>query len=460
MVAETRKVWGREINILTPWRTLYNFFTSIKLALILIVFLTIGTVLGVTVLEEVFSSWWFLVMVATFFINTLFCTFRQISRTRREIYRAARGEWKPLPRCKEMFTVETADYQAVADRIAGLLRGCRYRVQERKLGKCIFLSGSKFKWGYWGIVIFHLGLLVIIVGGFLTFTTSFWGSFFVPEGMAFTDKHDNYVVVKQGSLYPKGHQNFKIRLDDVVLKYNKAGLLRDYTAKVTILEQAKEVKHGVVSGPTPLQYKGLILYKKLYGYAPGLTLTTPGGEKKQFRVVLDTSMHGEHIRHQGDFRLPGTVFDVSAAFFPDLAYAGRENPGLEAHRENDPGLLLTIKNDRETIYRGRLPLKSSIEFRDYSLSFDNYIKWYGFSVVKDRGITVVFTGFWITLLGTAIIYLLIPREMGVNLTKADGKILLTVLGRTNKYQHLFLEGEFAELLSGIKRELEQGVIGR
>ena len=97
----------------------------------------------------------------------------------------------------------------------------------------------------------------------------------------------------------------------------------------------------------------------------------------------------------------------------------------------------------------------SIEVLGYTLALDNFLPWYGFMVVKDRGITLAFTGFWIILLGSAMIYLLVPREIGVNVEKRDGKLVCTVTGRTGKYRHLFAE-EFLRVAAALENRLTGG----
>ena len=326
---------------MSGWRPVVNALSSVKLALFLIAAITTGSILGATVVREAFSSWWFLSTAGAFLINACCCTLRQLSRTRTRVSRVIRGDWEPSPFYgRKMVLDDQGDPEQVGETVAGVLRAGRYRVRQKSGERGSFYWGSKCLGGCWGIIVFHLGLLVVVIGGFTSLAAAFRGAFFLLEGEVFTDRHDGYVTVQQGAWYPQDHRNFQIRLDEVVLTYNNQGLLRDYTGRVTILENGKAVKQGTVSGPAPLHYRGMIIYKKLYGYAPGFTVTAPGGQASKFRVALDTSMHGEvpWIRHEGDFRLPGTLLDVEALFYPDMAFAWpRPDPGNTPADRPGPG---------------------------------------------------------------------------------------------------------------------------
>ncbi|MHB1418943.1 MAG: cytochrome c biogenesis protein ResB [Bacillota bacterium] len=440
---------------MSGWRPVFNFLASVKLAMVLLIAFTAALIAGATIYKNVFGSWWFVAVVGVFLINTCCCTVRQISRARTRIYKTAMGNWSSSPRFTgKMFIDDQVDPDVVVETAANIMRKHHYRVRERPRDQGIFVWGSKFSWGYFSATVFHLGLLVVVIGGLISLTTHFRGAFYALEGSVFTDQHDAYITTNEGLFYPKEHRDFQIRVDDVILKYDNKGLLRDFMSKVTILEKGKEVKKGLVSGPAPFKYKQMIFYKKRFGYAPGMTIRTPDGKETKFRVVMDTSMYDDWIRHKGEFRIPGTLYDVEAYFYADLAYSDKD-PTLETHRIKSPGLTLKVKRDREKVFQGKLPLQGKVRFDNYTLSFDNYRDWYGLTVVKDWGIPVVFTGFLILIMGAAMIYLLVPRDIAVHLVKQEQRLVLTIHGRTGKYHHLF-EEELQHLKNNLQNNLKQG----
>ena len=431
--------------------------SSVKLALVLIIALTSASIAGSVGVKNVFSSWWFIALGLAFFINTLFCTCQKVVKAYRLFVTYRRGEGNPPAEAAGRWSAqERVEPDQLVSAATRLLRKRRYIVQETASGRSIVVWGRKNGYGRWGASIFHVGLLIVIIGGLITLSTKFWGSFVVLEGGTFVDKHEKYVYTQKGLWAPEEHRYFEVKLEKVNLHVRPNGELHDYMAEITIFENGKPVQRGLVSGPTPVYYKEIIIYKRLWGYAPGMMLTWKDGRKVPFRWVLDTTIHEDHFTHLGTTYLPGTDYLATASFFPDLQ-GTPDKPQNGSYEPKNPAVFLNIVRQGKAVYTGPLLVGKSIDLGDVILSFDNYKNWYGFSMVKDRGIPVVFFGFWFSTLGLAVLYLLVPKDIAVRIASADGvtnahgvapingpapgagRLVVEVCGRTAKFRSLFRE---------------------
>lgn len=438
--------------ITRPWKRL----ASRRLALYLMMALTGGTVVAVAGRKEALSSPVFLLVLAVFFLNALACTTLQAQAAARAA-RRAREVSPVMAGASRSLLVGRGAPEDVWRRLESLLRRKGFTLLQRQ-GEDgeVVARGVRHSAGYWGSAVFHGGLLLVILGGLVTVSTRTWGSFGVMEGDRFHDRREDYVVYKRGPLVGEKHGQFEVYLEKVELQLNPENKLHDYGARVRVTGPGGESREAFIDGPNPLAFVGRIFYKQLFGYSPALILTFPEGQEiSRFYVNIDTDLRsGDNIFYQGDFAIPRTPYQARAAFIPDLD-AGSFPPRTRSDSPVNPALYLEVSREGEKVYRGVVGLGGSAEFDGVRLQFHHLKKWYGFSVVQDRGMAVVFTAFGVMVLGLFLTYLVVPREITVRLLPAGDRTLVAVGGRSAKFAPLFAR-EFALLAREMERVLGNG----
>ncbi|MCL5046283.1 MAG: cytochrome c biogenesis protein ResB [Actinobacteria bacterium] len=443
---------------------IWKFITSVKLALVLIIALTAVSTYGVTANKAIFSTRWFIALGILFLVSTTACTWLQIRRAIRN--------WKDIRSGGPIRLRENAalGFETIGGLAAGLrsleadLKRRRYRVRITEEDGEIALRASKYAAGVWGAPLFHVGLVLILVGGLVSLTTKLWGSFGVIEGTTFSDHRQNFVVYNKGLWASDQHDRFRLRLDKVDLFFAADGHIHDYVSEVTLYDgQGKEeVGRGRIGGAYTVSYGSLTFYKRLFGYAPAFTLRDPDRtDPMKFMVAIDTTQTGPTVdadlqepllTYQGEFAVPQTPYRVRATFFPDFT-GPREKPVFKSHRPEDPGVFLEISDGKRSVFRGLIRPGENADFDGKSLTFDFYKLWYGFSVTEDWGVPVVYGGFGLATFGAFLAYFVVPRRIWVTPGRSDDQFLLRVTGSSSKYAALFRE-EFADI---IKKSLKSGI---
>ncbi|MHB9145301.1 MAG: cytochrome c biogenesis protein ResB [Symbiobacteriia bacterium] len=438
-------------------RAAWRLLTSARVALVLIVAITAATIYGVSFNQQVFGSWWFLTLAAAFLLNTASCTWMQLKKAWRR-----HQDWRHQDRRPGSYR-EQAHLQAAgpetgerALRLVLARRGYRVRAVAEQRGRFVAI---RFRLGLWGAAFFHVALVVVVLGALVTMGTRSFATFGVYEGERFTDQPGSYVSVRRGLLAPRQEKAFSLTVNRIDLQFDQGGALQDFIANVK-LEQGGRVLQSQVDGSHPLQAGPRTFYKNLFGYVPLLTLRdAAGAELGRFAVGLDTAMPGVgadvelkdgRVRYFGDFSLPSTPYQVRAQFYPD-AGGSRFAPVLISHVPRSQGLWLEVRKFGQVEFQGLIRPGESAQFGGMSLTLDKVRRWYGFSVIEDHGAGVVFAGAWLALLGLALMYLFIPREVSAEVS-ATGEMWLG--GRAERFPGLYAE-EFAALVENLRSEVER-----
>lgn len=454
-------------------RSAADFLASVRLALVLLVLLTAASVAGVTAWRGIFQSSPFLLVALLFWLNLLFCTARQFRTAARFWRQTCGGPWPEGGRRGDTQAGSSAATEAASgteraadaraprrptlEAAAAALHRRGWRLLRREAERLVWGKGLA---GYWGSAVFHAGLAVVALGGLLTLIMRFWGAFGLVEGETFVDGRDPYVVRESGALPLHLYRGFAVRLDEVMLDFLPNGELHDYKARVVLSHRGREVRRGEISGPTPLRYGLLTLYKHRFGYAPAFALLDASGrELVRFYVTLETDLsHGNtNISYRGDFALPRLPYRAKAAFYPDVSgqeLAEGRRPRLATHRPGFPAVYLEVWCESKPVWRGTVVMGREATFAGYRLRFDHYVKWYGIAAAVDPGVPVLYLGFLISTAGLALLYGFRPRL--VFLWEESGFVRLR--GTTPCPGPLWRE-ELAELRRGVEEAAGVDVLG-
>ncbi|MCL4439239.1 MAG: cytochrome c biogenesis protein ResB [Firmicutes bacterium] len=433
---------------------LWRFVTSTRLALFLIVLLTAGSLLGVIFesnklpvipqliavfpllenigLLNVFTTWWYMAIVVLLLLNTAACTVAQVTRIR-----------KPAAVNPDYDT--GVSWPDGARKAKEILKRKRYRVEMPDNGNRI--TGEKHMFGRWASVIMHLGLVIVVLGAFLSLATKMSGEFPVYVGGTFRDVHKGYIKIDEGSLFFERHGAFELELKRFSLATDKNRRVKSMESYVTIYTNGKPVKTGTITMSRPMAVGSLTFYQySLFGYTPSLLLTGPGNQKTPLLLLMENRGFAPNFRFTSNFILPGTDFKVSAEFFPDY----NENPRSPKTRSWDiktPALKMNVSGNGRTLFAGYLTGNESVSFEGYNLSMPRVVYWAAFKVVNDSSLIMVYTGFWTVVAGLGLLYLYVPKK--VIIAEVDGKVKAG--GWTQRYRISMWE-EVREIIAELENK--------
>ncbi|MGB2695195.1 MAG: cytochrome c biogenesis protein ResB, partial [Dehalococcoidia bacterium] len=164
---------------------------------------------------------------------------------------------------------------ADAANVEALLRTRRYRVERFADGATTYLFADRFAWAQIGSFVSHLAVLLLLAGGFITWTGSYTTALFIPEGAT-------------QPVFPVRHANqMQVKVVDAIGSFDKTGTPLDYRSKLVIYQDGHEVARGVATVNDPLTYNGYRFHQAAYfGDGAALRVRDVASGNTIFREVL------------------------------------------------------------------------------------------------------------------------------------------------------------------------------
>ena len=273
-----------EVVVDRVWR----FFCSVRAAIYEIIFLAvlvlIGTLKGsiipaqipryVPALEPLVERWYAfdvyqsLVFTFTLVLLTIaivVCTINRVPgiwasivhptvMTTRQFFQAA----EPAALCRA-----EAPASASADRLVQVLKARRYRVLSEERDGTIHVYADKNRFGKLGTFPFHLGLILVLVGGIV-------GAQFGFREMMFT--------IPEGSVRDVGYgTGLRVELAGFIDVYDELGAVTEYRSDLILYDGEREVRRQSIFVNQPLTYNNVTFYQASYGQAATFRITDEAG---------------------------------------------------------------------------------------------------------------------------------------------------------------------------------------
>ncbi len=254
-----------------------------------------------------------------------------------------------------------------------------------------------------GSLVFHAGLLGIVLAGAISALTRCEGTLLLTEGqVAAVDARPagKSLPSKRGSRPPAP---FQVRLDKFHPVFRGRFGSPDYASDVTVLEDGREVRRATVRVNEPLVHRGVTLYQELHGFSPLVVLTDAQGRRRFHSwVALHSDVEADPVRYRDDFVIPGTTLAVEAEFFPD-AYLVGNRLASRSPVANNPALEVTVRDGVDTVYEGPVYLGQPVELQGgLRLKLADVRYWSRFDTVRDQGVGALFVCAWIAVGGLCV----------------------------------------------------------
>jgi len=437
----------------------WRFFCSVKLTLLLLLLITVGSVAGTLIqqnlpkeeyfrvwmpgtatflmrsgLTDVYHSWWFLGLMLVLAINLITCSLDRYP----SILAAYRGQPDLPPESLKAQTFHRTlvvpgtleDSQAKAQDALRRVFHTPSQVQPGKGGTMVYLTKGAF--ARWGVLVVHASLLVIFLGVIIG---SIWGykAFVnVVEGTSTRevllrgsadDEHEHRIAIP-----------FELRVDTFKVAHYDSGQPKDFVSHVKVLDEGRVVIEKDLRVNDPLSYRGLTFYQSNYGPAPEATLVLEhGGTHAQLRTTL--SLGESQV-------LPGNVGLAFDGFAEDHNHLG---PAIQLRLQSPGGepqqVLLFQQNPEFDRQRGDAWF---LKIADLKLK-----QYTGLQVAKDPGVGWVWAGCALMMLGMVGAFFSSHRQVWIRLEARKDGVAWTLAGSTSRNKLAF-EKEFQALVERIE----------
>ena len=444
-----------------------RFFSSVKLAIVLIILITLASILGTLIpqgrgaaeytarygslsgfitalqLTRLYQSAWYLGLLLLFALNIVVCSVIRIgAKWRRAFGPAEAADAQSLMTSKVKGRFRSGlSLAAAGERIAGLLRARHYRVTRSASGGSVVLLARKRRLGGLGSDVVHLGLLVILIGGF---TSGFAG-------------RRSELALREGETVDVPRAGFSVRLDKFDTEYYAQGGVKDWKSTVTVIENGVPVLTRVVEVNHPLIHRGVSFYQSSYGWdwaAPRLEL--------EVRKRADASFSRTVSLKPGERAAVGDpdVSQISVrSFVPDFVIGEGNKIQSRSQEPRNPAALVEAWKGEERVFSGWIFAKYpdfgqghgagqsplAVVLKTYEAAQYSVLE-----AARDPGANLIWLGSLLVTAGLFLAFYWPPREIRVVLEEAQGQVEVTAAGLAAKSREAF-QVEFDRIIDEARR---------
>lgn len=295
--------------------------------------------------------------------------------------------------------------------------------------------------GFWGSILFHTGLIMLLVGlvvfhlggtrGWLSFTE---GQGYLLEKSRFTHLEKEPVwgarlpavqleLLKQYSLFAPHDVNTAI---EHVARF-----------RVTDARNGESFTRDVrINEPLRLEGKDFLLMNG--GFATRLAITDASGMK-----VFDSFVNlREESGTKDDFFTDGGRLHVQVRFYPDFA-VDRGQPVSKSQQLKNPAAAIVVTQGVVKLFDGIVPLGRNVHVSDYIFSIPDVRRWVSLEVSSEPGIETFFICAFIGMLGLLLRMLDPDEQIAIMVNTEEHGIRVDVSAASR---------HFSALLSGVVHE--------
>ncbi|MBU8879159.1 cytochrome c biogenesis protein ResB [Bacillus sp. FJAT-29790] len=466
---------------------IWNFFSSVKVGVWLIVITLIASALGTILPQEMYippvmpaaeyyedqygwigklyydlgfnnlySSWWYLVLIASIGISLVICSLDRVI----PLYRALKNQLVKrhegfLKRQRLFGISEAADLDQSYTKVKEKLKAKRYNIREEDGN----ILAEKGRFSRWGPYVNHIGLIIFLIGGMLRFVPGMY-----IDKILWLREGETKVIPETNGEYYLTNDRFILEVYDKD-KDNEAfseaiertGMVaKNYQSNVTLYKKIGEavagekpelekVKNYAIRVNEPLKFEGFALYQVDYKLDELNKMTFALANKKTNEVFGKITIDLYDPKDRYDL---GNGYSVEVmSYFPDFEFDKNKEPVTKSKIPNNPAFVFKMFTpDKPAGEISFVAIRQTIEpFGDNEYKM-------AFSGVETKNVTALTVRkdltLWIIALGGVIFMIGVAQgsywtHRRIWIRRINGEVWIA--GHTNKNWH------------GLKREI-QGVL--
>jgi cytochrome c biogenesis protein len=422
----------------------WNFFSSVKVGVWLILITLIASAIGTILPQEMyipqtmpaeqyyqeqygwfgkiyyqlgfnnlFSSWWYLLLMALIGVSLVICSLDRVI----PLYKALKAQrvtrHEGFLNRQRLFGISTHVNEEDLIRVKETLKAKRYHVREENGD----LLAEKNRFSRWGPYVNHIGLIIFLIGGMLRFIPGMYVDkvLWVREGetKVIPETNGEYFVknnqfIKQDYSKNKDNKAFDATIDRVgmIPKNYQSNVTLYKAAKGTIIGEKpvlKKVEDFPIRVNHPLSFNGFSLYQVDYKLNELNTMSFTLINKQTNQPYGDLTINLFNPKDKYDL---GNGYSVEVlSYFPDFEFSKNSEPTTKSRIPNNPAFVFRMKApDQPKGESSFVAIKQTIEpfgNNEYKMKFKGIgtKNVSGLTVRKDSTIWVIILGGIIFMIG-------------------------------------------------------------
>lgn len=372
-------------------------------------------------------------IIGLILISLAVCTFKRVIPARLPALRPVSIPNIPL---HGTLTVPGSE-NAVRELVREFFSKRGWQVRKREFGGVEWTFADKQNWARRGVLVAHVGFVIIAAG-----TTIYWARGF---------SGDTAVVTGQTIEIPQTHatirlDNFRYKIQPILTKSGMVYQPIDYVSHVTVVGNDGIPRHETIRVNHPINVDGTLYYQSSYGFAMRF-LVTHNGKR-------DAAL-SNRVYETGDaIAIPQTQRSVSFMQFVPTIDRASGQPSSDP-RVNDPAAVLAVNDGGQPLGAALVPLRTSIDAgAGWRITPQRSVLMSGLQYRYDPGVPLVGIGAFVLLAGLMISFYLLPARLYVRVDRSAKRPDACDVGlaaTTVKGYDIF-ETHFGELLAALERE--------
>ena len=456
---------------------LWSVFTSVKLTLGLLIVLAVTSIFGTVIpqqegamelaerlspglvsilsslqLFDMYHSLWFRLIIGALALNLIICSLDRFPSAWKRFQAAPKlDRSKPfddLPAHRNFRAAGKMD--DVLPLAAEILKTKYKRFHQKENDNGVVLYAEKGRFSHFGVYMVHLSVLLILIGSIVGSLFGFEAYVNIPEGEAISK-----VRLRKSQAFKT--LPFDVRCDRFSVEFYENGVPKEYRSDLSFIADGKVALQGPLLVNHPITFEGITFYQSSYRPVAGngvrIRLSGDGSNSKPLSLELVRGTPLELPGKEGHFELLEVAEDFRG-LGPAALISVHPNEGekkefwvfqhFEMIRKRFPPAML------------RSPALDPSAFKPYTFSLEKVEMKYatGLQVSKDPGVPLVWTGFFLIMIGLFVAFFMSHRSIWIQLAKTKRGLNIRVAGRANK-NPVGLERELDQLASRIKGKVEK-----
>ena len=380
-------------------------------------------------LFRVFTSTWFTVGLVVLVISIVVCT---LDRTPR-LWRVSKDIRVVQP--DAFYDPELPDRAALtgldAPAIVAALRRHRFKVREAEADGVRYVYGDRNRWTKLATLLSHMGLILFLVAGVVTWRFGDEQGLVVGEGDTLTVQP----IGTPGLLLVK---NYRFEAPGFL----ETGQARDFTTDLGVFQNGQEIARKTIRVNDPLEVQGYSFHENGFGAAPELLISDAAG-KPLWDGPVPLTDRADGLPY-GTLSVPGREIGLSLLLKRDTEGAGvlLILPYEVTGTGSDGSPTIAYLDPATVALRaGEAQVPDGLDFSIGVRRFSDYVL---LIAKKDPGQGIVWTAFLLLIIGLAITFYLPRRRIWARLAPSGE---LRLVARSDRY--VDLEREFGRLLDDL-----------
>lgn len=381
--------------------------------------------------DNIYHSPWYVGIIGLILVSLTVCTFKRVIPARLPPLRPVKVDVMPLHASVEL----PGDEPSVRSRVDGFFRKRGWQLRKREFGGTEWTFADKHNWARRGVLVAHIGFVIIAAG-----TTLYWARGF---------SGDTVVVTGQSVEIPQTHaivklDDFKYTITPVLTKGGMVYQPTDYVSRVTVIGRNGIPTPMTVRVNHPIDVDGTLYYQASYGFGMVFAFTHDG--KPVDSLSKQTLLEGQSID------VPGTRLSIVYDRFVPTVDRANGMPSADP-RVSDPAVILSVNEAGAPQGSVLVPLHSWVDLGGgWRLVPARYVLYSGFQYRYDPGIPLVGIGALVLVAGLLISFYFLPARLYARIdADDDGNCTVGVAATTVKGYDIF-EEQFRGLVAELQSE--------